>query len=354
MPSSASRPRAATPRSRTSSTTRSPRCLCSRERRVDVMMLEVGLGGPARCREHRRCDVAVVVLHRLRSSRLARRHARGDRPREGRHLPRGRRRCSARRTCRASVFEAIARARRACRCRRSAISTGRCRSDGWSFRGEHARCSRTCRRPRLPGAIQYRNAATALAAAEALPAGAGMHLRQRRRRAARRAARRAGSRSCRDRSSGFSTSPTTSRRRACSPRTSPRGPAPGARSRSSAFSATRTLPRSAGARPVDRSLDRLHAARAARPQRCTSLRRALRCRAEKTCARGLVAAGCERRRALATPGDRVVVCGSLPRGGRGAAVASAILIARLFSMSSSPSWTPRSKRGSPARSSWSR
>ena len=84
--SSASRPRAAPPRSPSSSTTRWPRCCIFADRRR-------GRGGargrprrPARCHQPRRRRRGGAVLGRLRSSRLARRHTRADRRREGRHL----------------------------------------------------------------------------------------------------------------------------------------------------------------------------------------------------------------------------------------------------------------------------
>ena len=58
--------------------------------------------------QHHRCGRRRGLLDRHRSRRLAGRHARGDRPREGRHFSRGRgRRCSAAPICRAVVWAAI-------------------------------------------------------------------------------------------------------------------------------------------------------------------------------------------------------------------------------------------------------
>ena len=136
----------------------------------------------ARCGEHRRRRCRGGVLHRLRSSRLAGRHARGDRAREGRHLPRRAvRRCSARRDMPASVFEAIRARRRAARDRRARFRLdGRSEASAGTIAARRRRCSRTCRRRRSPAPIQYRNAATALAAVEALALQAARHAPQRR------------------------------------------------------------------------------------------------------------------------------------------------------------------------------
>ena len=73
----------------------------SRASRVDVAVLEVGLGGRLDATNIIDADVGCRVLDRPRSRRLAGRHARGDRPREGRHFPsRAVRRCWAAPTCR--------------------------------------------------------------------------------------------------------------------------------------------------------------------------------------------------------------------------------------------------------------
>ncbi len=57
------------------------------DRKVDVAVLEVGLGGRLDAVNMLDADVAVVASIGLRSSGLAGRHARSDRSREGGHLP---------------------------------------------------------------------------------------------------------------------------------------------------------------------------------------------------------------------------------------------------------------------------
>ena len=88
-------------------------CVCSRAR-LDVAVLEVGLGGRLDAVNSLDADCAAVVTHRPRPPRMPGRHARGDRPREGRHLPRrpaGD--LSATRRCRSSVVARTRRDRRA-------------------------------------------------------------------------------------------------------------------------------------------------------------------------------------------------------------------------------------------------
>ena len=140
-------------------------------RGVDAAVLEVGLGGRLDATNLVDADVAVLVLGRLRSSRLAGRHARADRRGEGRHLPRrgrpavlGTRRHAGERVRRDRARSARAPivAERDFSWQASTAPTR------WDYRGARRARSPACRRSALAGAIQYRNAATALAALEAL------------------------------------------------------------------------------------------------------------------------------------------------------------------------------------------
>ena len=200
-------------------------------RAVDVAVLEVGLGGRLDATNLVDADVAVRVLGRLRSSRLAGRHARADRRGEGRaSSARGRpavlgtpempasvyaaiARCGAQRGGRRAGFQ-LAAARRATalglprRCRATLaalppLGAGRAPS---STAMPPRRSRRSSRSRRVPAA-QSRAEPRAGAADARSRAGA-----------ARACSCPGASRSCRARSSGSSTSRTTSRPRACSPR----------------------------------------------------------------------------------------------------------------------------------------
>ena len=159
----------------------------------------------------------------------------------------------------------------------------------------------------LAGSIQYRNAATALAALEALAVGAGRP--PRRRRSSRRSMRgpprpgcagygsRGACRSCPGRWSGSSTSRTTRRPPRCWPRSSRSGRVRDARWPSSAFSVTRMRRRSrARSRRAIRSLVPLQPGRPARPLR-SGARGPPRPGRARPDARRLRARGCEAARA---------------------------------------------------------
>ena len=296
---------------------------------VDVAVLEVGLGGRLDAVNMIDADVAVVVLHRPRSSRLARRHARGHRPREGGHLPRGPA-GGARLAGHAGERVRGHRGdRRAARRRRARFHAGACSASGWNYRGLEASLRRPAAVRRSPARFSTGTLPRRSPPWKRCGCGQALDREASQRGAARRAA-------CAGR---FQIVPgpvewildvahnePAARVFASHLR---RGRARAAPSPSSAFSATRTSPAiGATAASRRRSLDPVHAGRAARPARRRSWRGALALDDAAVDARGVgrrrVASGEARRR---VPGDRVVVFGSLPYRGLGAAVASDILSA---------------------------